>query len=142
MNRYSPLDRRDPRASGPSRIGAWGIVSPALPGARPQYLRQIWLEVRNLVDARLGALSRDGRHGRDRFHCAHHGRTIAIYVCHVVLQISMTDIARAVGRHRTTIGYTCGVVEDRRDDPAFDDLVTGIENEVRLLAIFQGEPRS
>ncbi len=103
-----------------------------------QQLREIWLTVRNLVDTRLSAPSSGSGQRRDRLHGAHHGRTIAIYVCHVVLQISMTDIARAVGRHRTTIGYTCAMVEDRRDDGAFDELVTQIEDALRLLVICQG----
>lgn len=64
---------------------------------------------------------------RDRRRCACHARQIAMYVCHVSLQIPMRDIGHAFGRDRTTVGHACHVVEDRRDDAAFDDFVSAIE---------------
>lgn len=66
-----------------------------------------------------------------------HQRQIAMYVTHVVLSMSLTDIGIAYGRDRTTVGHACHVVEDRRDDPAYDRFVTAIERLV--LAVFNGE---
>ena len=56
-----------------------------------------------------------------------------MYVCHVGLQLTMTDIARGFGRDRTTVGYACARVEDRRDDRAFDSLVSAVERVVATL---------
>lgn len=64
---------------------------------------------------------------RDRRRTACHVRQIAMYVCHVALEIPMSDIGDAFGRDRTTVAHACGVVEDRRDDPAYDDFVSAIE---------------
>ncbi|WP_117190541.1 helix-turn-helix domain-containing protein [Rhizobium terrae] len=71
---------------------------------------------------------------RDRRRLACHVRQIAMYVCHVSLQISMSDIGDALGRDRTTVGHTCHVVEDRRDDVTFDDFVSAVERIV--IAVF------
>ncbi|OBZ96445.1 hypothetical protein ADU59_06310 [Pararhizobium polonicum] len=68
------------------------------------------------------------RRDRRRINC--HVRQISMYVCHVVLQISLTDIGYSFGRDRTTVGHACNVVEDRRDDPAFDDFLTSLERVV------------
>ena len=54
-------------------------------------------------------------------------RQIAMYVAHVTLQLSMTDIGRAFGRDRTTVQHACHIVEDLRDDDEFDRLVTVTE---------------
>ncbi|MEK1933478.1 MAG: helix-turn-helix domain-containing protein [Pararhizobium sp.] len=52
-----------------------------------------------------------------------------MYVCHVVLPISLTDIGYAFGRDRTTVSHTCNVIEDC-DDPAFDDFIAWVERVV------------
>lgn len=64
---------------------------------------------------------------RDRRRYACHVRQIAMYVCHVSLRFQLTEIGEAFGRDRTTVGHACNVVEDRRDDAAFDDLVSSLE---------------
>ncbi|WP_244479304.1 MULTISPECIES: helix-turn-helix domain-containing protein [unclassified Rhizobium] len=64
---------------------------------------------------------------RDRRRMMVHVRQIAMYVSHVVLQVTMTDIGLAFGRDRSTVSYSCHVVEDRRDDADFDAFVSVIE---------------
>ena len=65
-------------------------------------------------------------------------RQLAMYLSHVVLGVSLTDVGRAFGRDRTTVAYACAVIEDMRDDRAFDDDVTALE---RLIESQQdGEP--
>ena len=64
---------------------------------------------------------------RDRRRTACHVRQIAMYVCHVALEMPMHDIGEAFGRDRTTVAHACEVVEDRRDDPAFDEFVSAVE---------------
>ena len=67
---------------------------------------------------------------RDRRRLACHVRQIAMYVCHVALRLTMTDIARGFGRDRITVAHACARVEDRRDMKAFDDLVGAVERVV------------
>ncbi|WP_274424908.1 helix-turn-helix domain-containing protein [Chelativorans sp. YIM 93263] len=54
-------------------------------------------------------------------------RQISMYVTHVVLGLSMTDVARGFGRDRTTVQYACHLVEDLRDDQDFDCIVLMVE---------------
>jgi hypothetical protein len=67
---------------------------------------------------------------RDRRRLACHVRQISMYVCHVALRIPQNDIATAFSRDRSTVGHACHVVEDRRDDPVFDDFVSTMERVV------------
>jgi chromosomal replication initiation ATPase DnaA len=75
---------------------------------------------------------------RDRRRTLCHVRQIAMYVCHVALQIPLHEIGHAFGRDRTTVGHACHVVEDRRDDPAYDDFVGAIERIVTSVFIPSG----
>lgn len=80
------------------------------------------------ITAELSMMTMDRtlvRRDRRRANC--HIRQIAMYVCHVGLRISLSDIGLAFGRDRTTVGHACNVVEDRRDDPAFDEFVSAVE---------------
>ncbi|AXS39929.1 helix-turn-helix domain-containing protein [Breoghania sp. L-A4] len=54
-------------------------------------------------------------------------RQVAMYVMHVVFGWSLTSVGRHFGRDRTTAGHACRRVEDQRDDPAFDAMLTAIE---------------
>lgn len=47
-------------------------------------------------------------------------RQVAMYLAHVRLGLTMSDVGKLFGRDRTTVAHACGVVEDRRDDPIFD----------------------
>lgn len=57
-------------------------------------------------------------------------RQIAMYLSHVVLGHSLSEVGRAFGRDRTTVSYACALVEDRRDDPAFDAEIDAIERQL------------
>lgn len=67
---------------------------------------------------------------RSRRFAMSHIQQIAMYVCHVVLQMTMTEIALAFGKDRTTVGHACARVEDRRDDGGYDLLVGAVERVV------------
>lgn len=54
-------------------------------------------------------------------------RHLAMYLAHVVLGRSLTEIGDAFGRHRTTVSYACALIEDMRDDPTFDQEVSTLE---------------
>ena len=116
----------------PGRFAATRALSgPQLPASLPlktacRIVRQMTAELVLLLGDRI-LLRRDRR----RFAC--HVRQIAMYVCHVALQISLSDIGEAFGRDRTTVGHACHVVEDRRDDPAFDEFVSTVERLVSTV---------
>lgn len=70
-----------------------------------------------------------------------HIRQIAMYVCHVGLGISMSDIGPCFGRDRTTVSHACQVVEDRRDEPAFDEFVASVERlAASIVHVMKGGP--
>jgi hypothetical protein len=70
---------------------------------------------------------------RDRRRLAAHSRQIAMYVCHVALSISVDDIAASFGRERSTVAHACHLVEDRRDNPAYEDFVSAVERMVTAI---------
>ncbi len=59
-------------------------------------------------------------------------RQIAMYVAHVWLGLSLTEVGRYFGRDRTTVSHACQVVEDRREDRNVDRIVSSIEAAVDL----------
>jgi chromosomal replication initiation ATPase DnaA len=54
-------------------------------------------------------------------------RQIAMYVTHVILGLSMTEVGKGFQRERTTVLYACHLIEDMRDDPDFDRIVAMTE---------------
>jgi len=67
-------------------------------------------------------------------------RQIAMYVTHVVLQVSMNEIGRGFGRDRTTVMHACHLIEDMRDDVEFDRVVALTER-VAAAALRRREGR-
>lgn len=61
-------------------------------------------------------------------------RQVTMYVANVTLELNMGDIARALGRDRTTVLYACHQIEDLRDDEDFDRIITMTER-VALAAL-------
>lgn len=57
-------------------------------------------------------------------------RQLAMYLSHVVLGRTLVEIGEVFGRDRTTVSYACALIEDMRDDPRFDDEVTGLERQI------------
>ena len=55
-------------------------------------------------------------------------RHLAMYLSHVMLGQSLSQVAEVFGRDRTTVSYACAQVEDLRDDPTFDAEVTRLED--------------
>lgn len=58
-------------------------------------------------------------------------RQIAMYVTHVVMGLSMSDVGRGFGRDRTTVLHACHLIEDMRDDAEFDAIVAMTERVAR-----------
>lgn len=61
------------------------------------------------------------------------GRHVAMYLCHVGLEMSLSRIARVLNRDRSTVAYGCHAIEDRRDDPEFDEWIDQVEQGLKGL---------
>ena len=59
-------------------------------------------------------------------------RQIAMYISHVWLGLSLTDVGRYFGRDRTTVAHACHVVEERRENPNTERMLSSIETAVDL----------
>jgi chromosomal replication initiation ATPase DnaA len=58
-------------------------------------------------------------------------RQVAMYLTHVAFGMSLHRVAVAFGRDRSTVAHACHLMEDRRDDAAFDDLMSALEASLR-----------
>lgn len=54
-------------------------------------------------------------------------RQLAMYLMHVALGRSLSEVGRFFGRDRTTVSYACMRMEDMRDDPGFEQQVLNLE---------------
>ena len=59
-------------------------------------------------------------------------RQVAMYLAHVALGRSLTEVAALYGRHRTTAAHACEIVEDLREHAAFDRAIAELEHAIRL----------
>jgi len=60
-------------------------------------------------------------------------RQVAMYLTHVAYSMPLAHVGAAFGRDRTTASHACRLVEDRRDDPRLDDLLTALEQGLRQV---------
>lgn len=60
-------------------------------------------------------------------------RQLAMYLAHVVLGLTQGQVARGFRRDRRTVAHACRCIEERRDDPAFDAHVAGLEARLRWV---------
>ncbi len=60
-------------------------------------------------------------------------RQVAMYICHVGFKASLSRVAVAFRRDRSTVAHACHVIEDRREDPVFDGWISALEASVRDL---------
>jgi len=61
-------------------------------------------------------------------------RQSAMYLAHVMLGLSYSTTGRLFDRDRTTAAHACRLVEDRRDDPAVDQVLLALEDICGVLA--------
>ena len=131
--RIAPARRR--RAPEIKAAGEGPRIPPDAPPPLAEVpVRTVCRVVRQLVGEMLLLSSERPLHRRDARRSGCHVRQIAMYLCHVALRIPLCDIGLAFGRDRTTVGHACNVVEDRRDNDAFDAFVSTAERIV--LSVF------
>ncbi len=79
--------------------------------------------ITDILAACFSVPSRDLR-SRDRIHTSIcRVRQIGMYVAHVALGLSMTEVAKGFGRDRSTVVHSCHLIEDMRDELEFDRIV-------------------
>ncbi len=61
-------------------------------------------------------------------------RQEAMYLMHVALSCSYTEVAEQFGRDRTTVAHACWQVEDLRDEPGYDAELDRIEALIQAAA--------
>jgi chromosomal replication initiation ATPase DnaA len=54
-------------------------------------------------------------------------RQAAMYLAHVHLGLSLSQVGRSFGRDRTTVAHACACVEDSRDDPRVERVIACLE---------------
>jgi chromosomal replication initiation ATPase DnaA len=60
-------------------------------------------------------------------------RQVAMYLAHISLGASLTEIGSLFERDRTTVAHACALVEDRRDDPELDSKLDYLEQAVSAM---------
>ena len=60
-----------------------------------------------------------------------YARQLAMYLCHISFELSLTRVAVAFGRDRSTVAHACHAVEDRRDEAQFDLWISSLEASLR-----------
>src|SRR3990167_1213768 len=58
-------------------------------------------------------------------------RQLSMYLCHVVGDMSLRDVATEFGRDRTTVSHACHAIEDRRECPIFDRQIEHLERNLK-----------
>jgi chromosomal replication initiation ATPase DnaA len=60
-------------------------------------------------------------------------RQSAMYLAHVAFGLTLSEVARAFGRDRTTAAHACRLIEERRDDAAVDAILGALERTCTAL---------
>lgn len=63
-------------------------------------------------------------------------RQVSMYLAHVSLGMSLTEVGRGFDRDRTTVAHACQLIEDLRDEPEFDFALDHLEGAALKLALF------
>lgn len=81
----------------------------------------------------LDSIRASGRGARE----AAQARQVAMYLSHVVFEVSVRHIARVFGRDRTTALYAIQHIEEMREDPELNRLLGWLEEMLRGVAGWQ-----
>ena len=87
---------------------------------------QVWL-VQATVSHVMGVSLRELCATTRRRPQAAFARQIAMYLCHIVFEIGISESARAFGRDPSTVTHALRRIEEMREDGEFDATLTTIE---------------
>jgi len=54
-------------------------------------------------------------------------RQVAMYLCYACARFSLSRVASAFDRDRTTVSHACRIIEERRDEPQFELWIGALE---------------
>ena len=83
--------------------------------------------IETLVSTALGASLTELRGANRGRAPAAFARQTAMYLAHVHFGLSLSQVGRNFSRDRTTVSHACARVEDSRDDPKFERVLTCLE---------------
>ena len=83
--------------------------------------------IENLVSGALGIGLTELRANRRGRAAVAFARQTAMYLAHVHFGLTLSQVGRNFGRDRTTVAHACARVEDSRDDPHFEQVITCLE---------------
>ena len=66
-------------------------------------------------------------------------RQLAMYLVHILMGRTLTDVGALFGRDRTTVAHACALIEDQREDRAFDQMVEALEQAITTQCVERGE---
>ena len=119
-----------------------GLLEPlSLPKRRDEYVIAV---CDGMIDLMTHLFAVEARELRDTGRCraaVARVRQVAMYVTHVVLQLSMSETGKGFGRDRTTVIHACHLVEDLRDDPEFERIISSVEQTAARLFRLEGDGR-
>lgn len=102
--------------------------------SQPETKVPSWAEARGLcaIAGRLAAAHYEDTLGE--LHARSRGsRRVAIYLAHVAYGLDLGVVAVNFGRSRRAAAAACRVIEDARDEPAFDAALAGLELSAAVL---------
>jgi chromosomal replication initiation ATPase DnaA len=88
----------------------------------------------------LGLKAEDVQGGTRGSKSGARARQIAMYLLRASLGMSLSRVARAFGRDRSTVSYACQVIEDLRDDPDFDIWIEQLSVGLSSVAVLGASP--
>jgi hypothetical protein len=100
---------------------------------RPTHLGPVRQAVEPAVAAVFGVPLRALRAQTRGSQRAAFARQVAMYLAHVVLGLSLTEVGAIFARDRTTVAHACAMVEDERDDPELDARLEHLERAICSL---------
>ena len=80
-----------------------------------------------LVAATFAVAGDELRAGTQRSKPVAFARQSAMYLAHTALGLSYSQIASIFGRDRTTAAHACRAIEERRDEPLLDLVLSALE---------------
>lgn len=95
--------------------------------AQPQALEWQVDMLETLVAATFAVAVDELRAGTRRSKPVAFARQSAMYLAHIALGLSYSQVGRIFGRDRTTAAHACRVIEERRDDPLLDLVLAALE---------------
>lgn len=99
----------------------------AMPKRRDEYAAAVCDGMIDLVSELFNVPGRELRAPGRNVTAVVRVRQLAMYVAHVALQLTMGEVGKGFGRDRTTVVHACHLIEDLRDDAAFDAIAGRVE---------------